>query len=315
MRAGLALNAARQSGLARYYDSRTGTFCSADPLAGDPSDPQSWNRYPYGRNDPIGITDPSGKSWWSSLLIDVGVGVAMYFLGPEIAAWLGSGETAGSGAAAAQAQTAADVASGAAIPSSTPGLFYRGMVSATMSAGGDAAGAGGGAAWGLGGAAAAQAAQTSDPSRQQQRGGGPAFTIDHSVPKNARDCTAGGKHFYAPPSFNVNAIENAGKSGGAFNLGAMNATVGHYGTFDFQRVRDALGNTTFYSAYTPVSNVAVGVYLYSAGYTKLGASVVSDAFAAAKSKNAGDPNQALYRNVGVDIAAGKATVKCSPAQR
>ncbi len=70
--------------LARYYDSRTGTFCSADPLAGDPSDPQSWNRYPYGRNDPIDMTDPSGKSWWSSLLIDVGVGVAAAFL-PEIA--------------------------------------------------------------------------------------------------------------------------------------------------------------------------------------------------------------------------------------
>jgi RHS repeat-associated protein len=33
--------------LARYYDSRTGTVCSADPLAGSPSDPQSWNRYPF----------------------------------------------------------------------------------------------------------------------------------------------------------------------------------------------------------------------------------------------------------------------------
>jgi len=54
--------------LARYYDSRTGTFCSADPLAGSPGDPQSWNRYPYGRNDPIDITDPSGKSWWSDLI-------------------------------------------------------------------------------------------------------------------------------------------------------------------------------------------------------------------------------------------------------
>ena len=69
--------------LARYYDSRTGTFCSADPLAGDPSDPQSWNRYPYGRNDPIDVTDPSGKHWWS-WLIDIGIGVTAAFL-PEIA--------------------------------------------------------------------------------------------------------------------------------------------------------------------------------------------------------------------------------------
>jgi len=51
--------------LARYYDSRTGTFCSADPLAGSPGDPQSWNRYPYGRNDPVTVTDPSGRSWSS----------------------------------------------------------------------------------------------------------------------------------------------------------------------------------------------------------------------------------------------------------
>ncbi|HTU42606.1 MAG TPA: RHS repeat-associated core domain-containing protein, partial [Candidatus Aquilonibacter sp.] len=54
--------------LARYYDSRTGTFCSADPLAGSPDDPQSWNRYAYGRNDPIDMTDPSGQSFWSDLV-------------------------------------------------------------------------------------------------------------------------------------------------------------------------------------------------------------------------------------------------------
>jgi len=63
--------------LARYYDSRTGTFCSVDPLAGSPDDPQSWKRYPYGRNDPIDVTDPSGKSWWSDLLIGIGVGVGV----------------------------------------------------------------------------------------------------------------------------------------------------------------------------------------------------------------------------------------------
>ena len=64
--------------LARYYDSRTGTFCSADPLAGHPSDPQSWNRYPYGRNDPIMITDPTGEHWWDWLALG-GALVADYF--------------------------------------------------------------------------------------------------------------------------------------------------------------------------------------------------------------------------------------------
>jgi hypothetical protein len=172
--------------LARYYDSRTGTFCSADLLAGDPSDPQSWNRYPYGRNDPIDVTDPSGKSWWSSLLIDIGVGVVSYFLGPEIEAWLGiGGGAAGGGAAAAQAQTAADVASGAAIPSSTAGLFYRGAASA-ISAGVDAsaAGAGGGLAWGLGGIAAAAAAQSTDQPRKQTNPYGATFLPAQFNPRN-----------------------------------------------------------------------------------------------------------------------------------
>jgi RHS repeat-associated protein len=59
--------------LARYYDSRTGTFCSADPLAGWPGDPQSWNRYPYGRNNPIDVTDPNGQHWWNWVL-DIGLG-------------------------------------------------------------------------------------------------------------------------------------------------------------------------------------------------------------------------------------------------
>jgi len=79
--------------LARYYDSRTGTFCSADPLAGSPGDPQSWNRYPYGRNDPVGVTDPSGKSWWSNLLIGLGIGIGVAIL-PEVApAWFGATTT------------------------------------------------------------------------------------------------------------------------------------------------------------------------------------------------------------------------------
>ncbi|MGB2677250.1 MAG: RHS repeat-associated core domain-containing protein [Candidatus Acidiferrum sp.] len=54
--------------MARYYISRFGRFCSADPLMGDPSDPQSWNRYAYVRNDPINMTDPSGQSWLTTLL-------------------------------------------------------------------------------------------------------------------------------------------------------------------------------------------------------------------------------------------------------
>src|SRR4051794_16265940 len=55
------------------------------------------------------------------------------------------------------------------------------------------------------------------------------------------------------PASTFTKIEAAAKSGG-YSPQAMNAAVGHYGTFDFQRVRDSAGNTTFYSGYTPVSN-------------------------------------------------------------
>jgi RHS repeat-associated protein len=55
--------------LARFYESRLGRFCSADPVSGTPDDPQSWNRYAYVRNDPINKTDPTGKFW--GLLIEL----------------------------------------------------------------------------------------------------------------------------------------------------------------------------------------------------------------------------------------------------
>src|SRR5229473_7436980 len=45
---------------ARYYNSREGRFMSGDPVAGDPSDPQTLNRYSYVRNNPVNLTDPSG---------------------------------------------------------------------------------------------------------------------------------------------------------------------------------------------------------------------------------------------------------------
>jgi hypothetical protein len=47
--------------LARYYSARLGRFMSADPLAGDVSDPQSLNRrYADVQNNPTNFTDPTG---------------------------------------------------------------------------------------------------------------------------------------------------------------------------------------------------------------------------------------------------------------
>ncbi|MHB8484035.1 MAG: RHS repeat-associated core domain-containing protein [Nitrospiria bacterium] len=45
---------------ARYYDPALGRFISADTIVGNPSDPQSLNRYSYVRNNPIINTDPTG---------------------------------------------------------------------------------------------------------------------------------------------------------------------------------------------------------------------------------------------------------------
>lgn len=47
---------------ARYFSAAQGRFTSPDlPLADqDPADPQSWNLYAYGRNNPLLYTDPTG---------------------------------------------------------------------------------------------------------------------------------------------------------------------------------------------------------------------------------------------------------------
>ena len=46
----------------RYYDNTTGRFLTPDSYKGsaDPYNPQSWNRYAYGLNDPVGHADPTG---------------------------------------------------------------------------------------------------------------------------------------------------------------------------------------------------------------------------------------------------------------
>ncbi len=48
--------------MARTYINRFGRFPSSDPLAGSTGDPQSLNRYTYGRNVPVSIIDPSGMT-------------------------------------------------------------------------------------------------------------------------------------------------------------------------------------------------------------------------------------------------------------
>jgi RHS repeat-associated protein len=44
----------------RYYSHRFARFMSPDPIGGDPSNPQSWNRYAYAMNAPCTSLDPWG---------------------------------------------------------------------------------------------------------------------------------------------------------------------------------------------------------------------------------------------------------------
>ena len=46
----------------RYYSSTWGRFTSADPYqaSGEPTEPQTWNRYSYVAGDPVNSTDPTG---------------------------------------------------------------------------------------------------------------------------------------------------------------------------------------------------------------------------------------------------------------
>jgi RHS repeat-associated protein len=46
---------------ARSEDFTLSRFLSPDILAGNPENPQSWNRYPYARNNPIRFVDPNGQ--------------------------------------------------------------------------------------------------------------------------------------------------------------------------------------------------------------------------------------------------------------
>jgi RHS repeat-associated protein len=50
---------------ARYLRSSTGRFMSPDPdgIGSRRTDPQSWNMYPYARNNPLLYTDPNGDTY------------------------------------------------------------------------------------------------------------------------------------------------------------------------------------------------------------------------------------------------------------
>jgi|CXWL01.1.fsa_nt_gi RHS repeat-associated protein len=47
---------------ARYGSPMTGRFLSVDPVGGEPTNPQSWNRYAYVHGNPVNKVDPDGQN-------------------------------------------------------------------------------------------------------------------------------------------------------------------------------------------------------------------------------------------------------------
>nr|MBA3966895.1 RHS repeat-associated core domain-containing protein [Nitrospirales bacterium] len=52
---------------ARYYDAVLGRFISADTIVPNPGNPQDFNRYTYGNNNPILFNDPTGRFGFKSI--------------------------------------------------------------------------------------------------------------------------------------------------------------------------------------------------------------------------------------------------------
>jgi RHS repeat-associated protein len=287
----------------RKYDPAAGRWLSPDPLgwgAVGQGDPQSLDRYAYVTNRPMSLTDPTGLDgcgtggagsgvslgagqcliWWDDRTPYGSAEWPNYnLLGSTIGPWIPgahSDEDGNFDTCYADPIFCSDLAT------------YNFFTIAPFGSGG---------LGGLGGS-----------------GGGSTFTKVHSVPRDAQACNSSGKSFYAPPNWDINAIIAAGMDGGKLpgGLSAMNQAVNHYGTYDYQRSRDAARNTTFYSAYTPVSNISVGAYLYGAGYSLSGAiSLATTAAYLIDASNAGDPALAQYWTLGYNMAAQNVGYLCS----
>lgn len=60
---------------ARYYDPTIGRFLSRDPVAGFTANTQNLNQYTYCYNNPVGLTDPSGRIVWLPVIVGVAAAI------------------------------------------------------------------------------------------------------------------------------------------------------------------------------------------------------------------------------------------------
>ena len=122
----------------RLYDPMMARFVSADFLIQAPGNLQSYNRYAYCVNNPLGMIDPSGQSWWTSFRDSVVKPVAFaalaYYTGGLVAnAWAAT-TTVGGAASAAMAAGGvatsgfAGAAAGMAVQSTLSGAIMYGAI-------------------------------------------------------------------------------------------------------------------------------------------------------------------------------------------
>jgi hypothetical protein len=156
----------------RIYDSRLGRFLQADIVIDGVSHTQGYNRYSYGKNNPLVGTDPSGYGFLSEVFDDflgldhvnpqlaqVVVGIASIYCGGAYAACVGAGTAAiasGNGASTADALRAGVISGVSAAAFQAVAQGYAGADWATT---GGSIGIGGGAYLNAGGFAALVATQ------------------------------------------------------------------------------------------------------------------------------------------------------------
>ena len=75
---------------ARYYRQTWGRFTQVDPASGWASDPQSWNRYAYARNNPLKYVDPTGESYLVALSGNSSASLMFFHFDADFWSWLGS---------------------------------------------------------------------------------------------------------------------------------------------------------------------------------------------------------------------------------